>query len=176
MKTLKLLSVSLILTAFVLIQSCKKEEQNTTPAATCTDGIQNQGETGVDCGGPCAACLNTTMSCKIDGAAWTSVSTIYGGVGQSFSGVSSDGKRITLGFQGTTTGTYDLGNLSFNQAAYVTGSTVYNSAFGGSGSIIVTSYANKVISGTFSFTGSYDQSGTPIVTVTNGVFTDVKLY
>lgn len=24
--------------------------------ATCTDGIQNQGETGVDCGGPCPAC------------------------------------------------------------------------------------------------------------------------
>jgi len=26
------------------------------PAATCTDGLQNQGETGVDCGGPCDAC------------------------------------------------------------------------------------------------------------------------
>lgn len=26
------------------------------PIPTCTDGIQNQGETGVDCGGPCAAC------------------------------------------------------------------------------------------------------------------------
>ena len=26
------------------------------PAPTCTDGIQNQGETGIDCGGPCAAC------------------------------------------------------------------------------------------------------------------------
>lgn len=26
------------------------------PTASCTDGIQNQGETGVDCGGPCAAC------------------------------------------------------------------------------------------------------------------------
>jgi parallel beta-helix repeat protein len=25
-------------------------------AATCSDGIQNQGETGVDCGGPCPAC------------------------------------------------------------------------------------------------------------------------
>ena len=25
-------------------------------AATCTDGLQNQGETGVDCGGPCDAC------------------------------------------------------------------------------------------------------------------------
>jgi hypothetical protein len=26
------------------------------PPATCTDGIQNQGETGIDCGGPCAPC------------------------------------------------------------------------------------------------------------------------
>ncbi len=25
-------------------------------SATCSDGIQNQGETGIDCGGPCAAC------------------------------------------------------------------------------------------------------------------------
>lgn len=25
-------------------------------AETCSDGLQNQGETGVDCGGPCAAC------------------------------------------------------------------------------------------------------------------------
>ena len=28
----------------------------TLPAPTCTDGIQNQGETGVDCGGPCPPC------------------------------------------------------------------------------------------------------------------------
>jgi hypothetical protein len=27
-----------------------------TPCATCNDGIQNQGESGVDCGGPCGAC------------------------------------------------------------------------------------------------------------------------
>lgn len=27
-----------------------------TPIATCSDGIQNQGETGIDCGGPCPAC------------------------------------------------------------------------------------------------------------------------
>jgi hypothetical protein len=25
--------------------------------ATCSDGIQNQGETGIDCGGPCPACV-----------------------------------------------------------------------------------------------------------------------
>ncbi len=32
------------------------------PVATCSDGIQNQGETGVDCGGPCAPC-NTGGGC-----------------------------------------------------------------------------------------------------------------
>ena len=26
-------------------------------APTCSDGIQNQGETGIDCGGPCAPCI-----------------------------------------------------------------------------------------------------------------------
>jgi hypothetical protein len=29
---------------------------------TCSDGIQNQGETGVDCGGPCAPCVNYNIS------------------------------------------------------------------------------------------------------------------
>jgi hypothetical protein len=29
---------------------------------TCSDGIQNQGETGVDCGGPCAACTMVVPS------------------------------------------------------------------------------------------------------------------
>lgn len=27
-------------------------------AATCNDGVQNQGESGVDCGGPCASCVS----------------------------------------------------------------------------------------------------------------------
>lgn len=32
---------------------------NCTGGPTCSDGIQNQGETGVDCGGPCTACPPT---------------------------------------------------------------------------------------------------------------------
>jgi len=28
---------------------------------SCTDGIQNQGETGVDCGGPCGPCIDFTV-------------------------------------------------------------------------------------------------------------------
>lgn len=39
----------------------KLEDQNSTNteiviSPTCNDGIQNQGEEGVDCGGPCVAC------------------------------------------------------------------------------------------------------------------------
>src|SRR5690606_32730012 len=30
--------------------------KNPLQQATCFDGIQNQGETGIDCGGPCQAC------------------------------------------------------------------------------------------------------------------------
>ena len=26
------------------------------PCPTCNDGVQNQGETGIDCGGPCTTC------------------------------------------------------------------------------------------------------------------------
>ncbi|MDB9782763.1 DUF5011 domain-containing protein [Winogradskyella sp.] len=32
------------------------QESTLTPPPTCDDGIQNQGETGIDCGGPCAPC------------------------------------------------------------------------------------------------------------------------
>lgn len=32
------------------------ETQNCTYEATCFDGIQNEGEEGIDCGGPCKAC------------------------------------------------------------------------------------------------------------------------
>lgn len=32
--------------------------------ATCTDGVQNQGETGIDCGGPCKPCETCSDSIK----------------------------------------------------------------------------------------------------------------
>src|SRR5208283_2039556 len=35
------------------LYSCKKDTYVWDPVPTCTDGIQNQGETGIDCGGPC---------------------------------------------------------------------------------------------------------------------------
>src|SRR6266496_2512902 len=51
------------------LTTCKKkssDEDKSTPGQTCTDGIQNQGETGVDCGGPCSPC--PSVICMGDGS------------------------------------------------------------------------------------------------------------
>ena len=42
---------------FFLIVSCSEKIDNT---GTCTDGVKNQGEQGIDCGGPCS---NACPSC-----------------------------------------------------------------------------------------------------------------
>ena len=52
MKIFRLLMLGLLF-AGLSLSACKDEDDDN---ATCTDGIQNQGEAGVDCGGPCTAC------------------------------------------------------------------------------------------------------------------------
>jgi len=50
-------------TAFVLYAAFSDEGVS---AASCADNIQNQGEEGVDCGGPCDSCDGTTSECEYD--------------------------------------------------------------------------------------------------------------
>merc|ERR1719197_2333462 len=38
-----------------------------TPAPTCSDGIKNQAETDIDCGGPCATKCALTKGCSVNG-------------------------------------------------------------------------------------------------------------
>src|SRR5437868_6185831 len=49
MKMKKLLLI--VAVGLVLFSGCKKETKE-----TCSDGIKNQNETGVDCGGSCMVC------------------------------------------------------------------------------------------------------------------------
>jgi hypothetical protein len=45
------------------------------PCPSCSDGIQNQGEIAVDCGGPCAACTTTTLLTSTTVATSTTTTT-----------------------------------------------------------------------------------------------------
>ncbi len=66
MRKLILSFASIAVITFLLFACSKKDDDSNTPVATCSDGIQNQGETGVDCGGPCAPCH--TVLCDGNGS------------------------------------------------------------------------------------------------------------
>jgi hypothetical protein len=49
--------LSMMAVAALTLVSCGSDDDGNSDPETCTDGIQNQGETGVDCGGPnCQPC------------------------------------------------------------------------------------------------------------------------
>jgi len=59
MKTTLSLVIVLAVTSTVLITSCKNDDDSQTISPNyCSDVIQNNGETGVDCGGSCVPCAN----------------------------------------------------------------------------------------------------------------------
>ncbi|NCP45385.1 MAG: hypothetical protein GW818_02880 [Flavobacteriales bacterium] len=56
-KTNQIIVVLLLFLSTILYVGCNSNNNTPLPApASCSDGIQNQGETGIDCGGPCASC------------------------------------------------------------------------------------------------------------------------
>lgn len=137
-----------------------------------------------------------TFTCTIDGATFTptsiSASTSYGTNGcytitATYSSVSVT-QQIKLWLSSSTIGTYQL-NYNYpenghNGGAYDTGpnvnalveySTFQYSNPPATGTCIISSSANNVISGTFNFTG-YNLNGTPTThTIANGSFANITL-
>lgn len=68
MKLNKILYVSLAMIALVAIAACSNDDNPMDPVAmaTCSDGIMNGDETGVDCGGSCSACEGDGMGQEPD--------------------------------------------------------------------------------------------------------------
>ncbi len=142
---------------------------------TCSDGIQNQGETGVDCGGPCApcqtACTNNEVNLSItldnypEETSWTlttdaGVSVDAGGT----YGNQPDGSTIVFDFC-LTDGCYDL---------------TINDSYGdgiccsyGSGSYTITDGNGNVLGSGGSFgsseTSSFCFGGGPVATCSDGI-------
>ncbi len=56
MKKLNLIILFTAIVSLGALTSCGDDDSPSTPTATCSDGIMNGDETGVDCGGSCAPC------------------------------------------------------------------------------------------------------------------------
>ncbi len=72
MKKLTIAATALIM-VFVIscIKPAHEEEFGPLPSKSCTDGILNQGEYFVDCGGPCAPCpVNSYINFVLDSTPW----------------------------------------------------------------------------------------------------------
>ena len=147
-----------------------------TACASCSDGIQNQGETGIDCGGPCTPCPVATMSAVVDGTPWvatyTSCSNLSGTLAIQGT-IPSSTKGISLAHSGTfAPGTYTLGSFDGNYA--VSTPTTVNCIIQ-TGTITFTTFntTTKTVSGTFSFNCT-DNTTSVSQVITAGVFTNMK--
>lgn len=63
---MKKLILSIIAASALIISSCKEDDPAViVVVASCNDGIMNQGETEIDCGGPnCQPCVDATATCS----------------------------------------------------------------------------------------------------------------
>jgi len=141
------------------------------PFPDCFDGIQNQGETSIDCGGPCLPCP-PKVTAKIDGVPWESGGNVSGSVAGNQIQISSANGTATLNV--IHQGPFEAGSYNLYQALYMINSpqTTYIS---NQGTITFLTWdpQNKVVSGTFSFT-AFEASGVgDTIQVTDGTFESV---
>lgn len=50
-------SVIIFILSLILFSSCQKNSTSSASSGTCSDGILNQDETAIDCGGKCSKCV-----------------------------------------------------------------------------------------------------------------------
>ena len=63
---MKFKNLFFILAVSAVIFSCKKDDDGNTPS-TCSNGIRDNDETGIDCGGSCTACAISSTTYYFDG-------------------------------------------------------------------------------------------------------------
>ncbi|MFO8088008.1 MAG: DUF6252 family protein [Bacteroidales bacterium] len=177
-----LLATSLLLGLSISFYACDDDDDDNGDdvAATCNDGIQNQGEEGIDCGGPCLLCQS--MSAKIDGNTWEADQlTIQGlllGSDIYIQGSRKDGSsNIQLVYKGIwNTGTYELKSAKYKVQGheYVLVDPADASITFTSFTVDAPNYQDSTMTGTFTAT-LHDTLANPVLSVdiTDGSFTDI---
>lgn len=141
--------------------------------ASCADGIMNQGETSVDCGGPCDPCY-PALRARINNQPWTSNSR---NAQQTATGIRIFGtgqlQNFTLWYTGPMeTGTITSGN-GFNGEFRDESGNLYSSTSSGSITFTTLDTINRKVAGTFSFIGR-DTVNSRSILITSGVFTELS--
>lgn len=163
---------SAILSLGFAVVSCS--EKDTKDVATCSDGIKNQGEEDVDCGGPCPPCVYpTTMSATVSGFNWIGMNmsaTLNGGL---FTITADNGTtplwQLIMVHNGPQApGTYNLASstkiLNLNSKEF----------FIETGTITFTEFntTQQRVSGTFTFVAKHPGE-TLLIEVKNGKFANL---
>lgn len=159
------LAITLILSLSAV--GCNPIDTAVSDLPNCEDGILNNGERGIDCGGlncsPCAA----QMTADIDGSPWKlfgpSITSQINGNSIFISGMDSLFRSVSL----IHTGDFSPGGYQLAGGLFATTSNTYT-ASSGSISISVWDTTERYVSGYFSFK-AYAGSGDS-VTVSNGYF------
>jgi hypothetical protein len=143
------------------------------PCPSCADGIMNQNETAVDCGGQCDPCY-PSLSAKIDNVQWSSTSrnAFISGPGIIRIYGTNQQNNITLFYSGVfTEGSTPTGN-SFTGEMRDENGNLYSSINGGSITFTTFDTTARKVSGIYNFTGK-DTVSNQFKVITSGVFTEL---
>jgi hypothetical protein len=140
------------------------------PCVSCGDGIRNQGETAVDCGGPCDPCYKR-LSAVINGVVWNSQSrnAFLSAPGTLRIYGTNTLKNITLIYSGPFAPGLVSTGAQFTGELRDENGTLYTSVQGGAISFSAFDTTTRTFSGTYRFIGSSSSGGASQI-VSNGVF------
>jgi len=160
---------SFFIVFILLLAGCNTVDTGVSQAfPNCFDLIQNQGEQGVDCGGPCLPCEGK-VTAKIDGVPWESDGQVSSSVnGNSIIILSGNGiSNLSLIY----TGPFVAGSYSLQSALYTINSSGTN-YISNQGSITFTNWdaINNQVSGTFNFMAIESTGVGDTILVTSGIF------
>lgn len=180
MSLLRKLNFLILFAGLGLFISCEKE----TNVESCTDGFQNQGETGVDCGGPCAPCSGQSgplyFYAMVEDSSnfYTNVQVQKVADTFNFLAVNSYAElRFGIYFIPNHDATQDSALMVPNSASVEIGAAVFDqpvfiAAEEQIGAIMVEDPGTNLLEGNFTFM-VMNASGNDTINVSNGQFNDV---
>jgi hypothetical protein len=143
------------------------------PVPDCYDGILNQGEVEIDCGGPCSAC-QPKLTALVSGAYWQSAGSVTSQINSQGTSILISAGNSNSNMSLIYTGPFVTGTFNLSGALY-TLTSISKNYTANTGTITFTQWDNvqKQVFGTFSFK-AFETTGTgDSVVVNQGSFTFV---